>query len=261
METLTLNNIQISDIIDIAKKAGTEILEVYNQKFDYELKEDKSPLTEADKRSHNLITSALKAKYPDIPILSEESKSVDYTTRKNWNPFWLVDPLDGTKEFIKKNGEFTVNIALIQDNKPILGVVYIPVYNITYYAIKGEGSYKQDKANTPLKLTGKTTIETDKLVIIGSRSHATQELMDFVEEKKKEFKEVEFISAGSSLKLCYIAEGKADIYPRLGPTMEWDTAAAQIVVEESGKTVKKYQSRDDLTYNKPNLLNDWFICE
>jgi 3'(2'), 5'-bisphosphate nucleotidase len=244
----------IQNIISIAKQAGKKILKIYEKGFSVEYKDDRSPLTEADKASNNLIVNKLTGLYPNIPILSEESKNIPFEKRKNWKYFWLIDPLDGTKEFIKKNGEFTVNIALIHSNRPILGVVYVPVKDILYYADKN-GSFKQEKNNNPEKLKPKEN-NRDKLIVAASRSHFNKETKEYIESLGKEY---ELISAGSALKLCLVAEGKADIYPRLGPTMEWDTAAAHSIVKFAGKKVINYEANEELTYNKENLLNPWFI--
>ncbi|CAB1065275.1 3'(2'),5'-bisphosphate nucleotidase (EC [Olavius sp. associated proteobacterium Delta 1] len=276
--------------IQAAIHAGTAILDVYRStEFEIEEKADNSPLTLADRRSHEVIVDYL-AKF-DIPILSEEGRDIPYQERNKWDTYWLIDPLDGTKEFIKKNGEFTVNIAMIHQNKPIDGVVYVPDRDTLYFASTEIGSYKADAhkiaglldgqserpdqsaglsdsgANQRLKdLIDLSTIlpinpSTNRpYTIAGSRSHATPELEAVVEEKRREHGKVEFISAGSSLKLCLVAEGRADIYPRTGPTMEWDTAAGQTVVECSGGKVYKYDTEEPLNYNKENLLNPWFVA-
>jgi len=242
----------IDDILNIAKKAGKEVLKIYNRDFNIEYKDDKSPLTEADKISHNIIVEGLK-KY-NLPILSEEGKNIPYEERKNWEYFWMIDPLDGTKEFIKKNGEFTINIALIYKNRSIFGVVYAPVLEWIYFN-DNEKSYKIEK-NKLIQLPMKR--DDKKFIIVASRSHLNEETKKFIENLKID-KEKEFISIGSSLKLCLVAEGSADIYPRLAPTMEWDTAAADAVVRKSGKLVLDYYEKLPLIYNKENLLNPYFI--
>ncbi|MBU0581504.1 MAG: 3'(2'),5'-bisphosphate nucleotidase CysQ [Candidatus Margulisbacteria bacterium] len=256
-----LGEVGIQEVISIARSAGKEIMNIYGQEFQVEFKEDKSPLTEADRKSNEIINYGLKKIDQQIPILSEENKNISYTNRENWQYFWLVDPLDGTKEFIKKNGEFTVNIALIYERKPILGVVYIPAKDIIYYAQEGLGSYKQNGDNAPSRILSQKRTEKDHLKVIASRSHLTQEVEEYVEEKKKEYQHVEFVSAGSSLKFCYVAEGKADVYPRLAPTMEWDTAAGQAIATFAGRKVYNYHTGEELFYNKKNLLNDWFVVE
>lgn len=252
-------DINIDEVISVAREAGRRILEVYDQKELFvEYKEDSSPLTLADKVSHELIADRLKSLYPEIPILSEEDV-VGYETRKGWGRFWLVDPLDGTKEFIKRNGEFTVNIALIEGDAPVLGVIYVPVTGELFYARKGEGSYKIDGAGRKTKLSVVKEIAKSGLKVVASRSHKTKELEDYVEELRSRYTDIEYVSSGSSLKFCLVAEGKAHIYPRLGPTMEWDTAAGQIIAQESGGTVRDVLTKNSLAYNKKDLLNNYFI--
>jgi len=248
-----LDKIDIEDIKDIAIKAGSAIMEIYQKDFVVEYKNDKSPLTEADIVSNSIICSSLKRKYPDIPTLSEENKEVSYNIRKKWNYYWCIDPIDGTKEFIKKNGEFTVNIALIYKNRPVLGVVYAPVLNDIYYSKQGFGAYKNSK-KLPLK-TNKTPKE--RLIVVASKSHLSKETQEFIDTLNT--KKIEQISKGSSLKLCMVAEGVADIYPRLAPTMEWDTASAHAIVLEAGKEVIRYIDNKSIVYNKENLLNPWFV--
>ena len=258
-----INNIDIKLIIGIARNAGDAILGIYQQDFEVITKADNSPLTLADSQSNDIILEGLKKHYPDIPFISEETKADSYEERKNWPYFWLIDPLDGTKEFIKKNGEFTVNIALMHENKPVLGVVHVPAQNTTYYGVKGEGSFKIDEQGNTISLNGGHTHYSDKkhVVVIASRSHLSDAVKEFVEELKSTGKEVEFLSAGSSLKLCLVAENKADVYPRFGPTMEWDTGAAHAVAEMAGRSVLRADERTPLEYNKENLLNPWFIVE
>ena len=257
-----MSEIDIQKIIDIARKAGQEIMTIYDQDFSVELKGDNSPLTQADQKSNALIVSELKNIYPDIPIISEETKLTPYEERKSWKQYWLVDPLDGTKEFIKKNGEFTVNIALMSDGQPVLGVVYAPAKNMMWYGVKGEGSFivNGDGSTVPLK-KGKNWRNLNKVNVVASRSHLSDETLEFVEELKKEGKSVDFVSSGSSLKFCLVAEGKADVYPRFGPTMEWDTAAGQAVIELAGGRVLNWETNRRLEYNKENLLNPFFIVE
>ncbi|MFQ5963390.1 MAG: 3'(2'),5'-bisphosphate nucleotidase CysQ [Candidatus Scalinduaceae bacterium] len=259
-----------------AKCAGEAILDVYDSDFAVEHKDDKSPLTLADKRSHEIIADDLKktttVNNQILPILSEEGRDIPYDERKKWEYFWLVDPLDGTKEFIKRNGEFAVNIALIHANKPILGVIYVPVKDTFYFAATSLGAYKvlnseimtaklsmKELLYKSQKLPLSANNKKDSPTIIGSRSHATKELSEFIEKIKDKHGEVKLISAGSSLKFCLVAEGKADVYPRFGPTMEWDTAAGQVIVEQSGGRVIDIQAKEPLRYNKHNLLNPFFI--
>ena len=254
-----INEIDIKDIIDTAKLAGEDILKIYQQDFEVFDKEDASPLTLADKNANDLIINNLQKKYPNIPYISEEVKQTSFENRKDWEYFWMIDPLDGTKEFIKKNGEFTVNIALIHHNKPVLGVVYIPVQNTLYYAIKNKGTYKIDELGNSIQLTNKQTNNLTDLIVVASRSHLSKEVEDYVEALKNKGKNIHFLSAGSSLKFCLIAEGKANIYPRFAPTMEWDTAAAHILCTELGYDVIDYDTKNELIYNKKSLLNPWFI--
>ncbi|MBK6274640.1 MAG: 3'(2'),5'-bisphosphate nucleotidase CysQ [Saprospirales bacterium] len=250
----------IDKIIEIAINAGNAILEIYKQDFTVELKSDNSPLTLADKTANEIIINGLKTINNSIPIISEENKLIDFSERKNWTKCWIVDPLDGTKEFIKKNGEFTVNIALVEYGIPVLGVVHVPAQNITYYAEKNKGSYKIENGNsTQLKI--RRLAEDGVLKIVGSRSHQTPELLAYVEQQKTKFANVEFVAAGSSLKFCLLAEGKADVYPRLGPTMEWDTCAGQIVAKEAGAEVLRFDNNEPLLYNRENLLNPFFIVK
>ncbi|MEQ8910545.1 MAG: 3'(2'),5'-bisphosphate nucleotidase CysQ [Vicingaceae bacterium] len=246
-------------------KAGNAILEVYNSDFAVEHKDDKSPLTEADKQSHLAIVEDLEKKA--FPILSEEGRDIAFEERKNWDYFWMVDPLDGTKEFVKRNGEFTVNIALIHQQKAILGVIYVPVKDALYFGAKGLGSFKVEdysKASTNIEDWMADENQLPKkherpFTIVGSRSHMSEETMEFMNEKKEEKGEVEVISVGSSLKLCMVAEGKADAYPRFAPTMEWDTAAGQAIVEAMGGEVINWKSKEPMLYNREDLLNQWFL--
>jgi 3'(2'), 5'-bisphosphate nucleotidase len=275
-------------VIKAAYKAGRKILEIYESDMDFgvESKADNSPLTIADKQSHKIIRSALMSL--DIPFMSEEGRSIPYEERSQWQRYWLVDPLDGTKEFIKRNGEFTVNIALIDNREPVLGIVYVPVSDTMYFAEKGVGAFKlQDFSRVYPQIWGSESLGAAggedflftvaeqlpvpddyeasgngrKYKVVGSRSHATQELQDYVEELKRTHGDIEFVSAGSSLKFCLVAEGRADHYPRLGPTMEWDTAAGQVLAESAGARVLEYESGEMLQYNKEKLLNPWFVVE
>ena len=258
-----IDQIDINKILEIAHKAGEAILEIYHDDFDVEKKGDSSPITMADRNSNNIIVTGLRKLYPDIPIISEESKQIPFSTRRDWEYFWMVDPLDGTKEFIKRNDEFTVNIALIHKDHPVLGVVYVPVFDNTYYAVKGNGSFKIDaEGNTDELHNGDDHYRNKDFVkVVASRSHLSDEVNEFVEILEEDGKEVEFISAGSSIKFCLVAEGEADVYPRFGPTMEWDTAAAQIVAEEAGRQVLHAETKEILKYNKESLFNPFFIVE
>ena len=247
----------LEQVVPIARAAGDAIMEIYARDFAASEKEDKSPLTEADLASHKTIVAALEKLTPDLPILSEESKAVPFETRKEWSTFWLVDPLDGTKEFIKKNGEFTVNIALIENGEATLGVVYAPALGErTYAGARGVGAWLEEggerKPIHAVAFTGGT------LNIVASRSHAGPETEALVEKLRNEVGSVELVSIGSSLKLCLVAEGKAHLYPRLGPTMEWDVAAAHAVVDGAGGKMTDVDG-NPFRYNKENLLNPFFI--
>ncbi|MFN0274658.1 MAG: 3'(2'),5'-bisphosphate nucleotidase CysQ [Chitinophagales bacterium] len=256
-----LEQIDVKNIIAIAEAAGKEIMHIYDtDDFAVTDKSDKSPLTKADKAGNAIIVESLKKDYPHIPIISEENKLIEYADRKDWEYFWLVDPLDGTKEFIKKNGEFTVNIALIRNGKPVLGVVGIPAKNQMYYAVENKGAYKIDENGNETKLQV-TEAKENEIALIGSRSHPSPEFDAYLKDMEQKYATVNFVPAGSSLKFCLVAEGKADVYPRLGPTMEWDTAAGHALVLEAGARVKIYGEEKDLHYNKENLLNPFFIVE
>ena len=247
--------LQIEDIKEIAIRAGAAIMEVYKKDFKVDFKEDKSPLTEADLKANEIICTALTEKYPAIPILSEENKEESYQVRKSWNKFWLVDPVDGTKEFIKKNREFTVNIALIENGTPILGVVYAPALEDIYTGEINKGAHKNEES-LPLKIN---QCPEESLTVVASRSHLSKETENFIANLKSKTADVKTVSKGSSLKLCLVAEGTADYYPRLAPTMEWDTAAAHAVCLAAGKKVFRHDTGEELQYNKENLLNPWFI--
>ena len=248
-----LKDIKLEKIVAIAKEAGDAIMKIYKKDFAVEYKEDNSPLTEADTKANEIICSKLERLYPDIPIMSEENKQTEYEVRKNWEYYWCIDPIDGTKEFIKKNDEFTVNIAFIHKDTPVIGVVYAPAIDEIYKAKKGEGAYKNGQ-KLPLQLN--KHIE-EKLHIVASKSHLSQETQEFIDSL--DTKETEQVNKGSSLKLCMVATGEADIYPRLASTMEWDTAAADAVVREAGKMTYQFETEKPMMYNKKNLLNPWFI--
>jgi len=260
----------IEKLINSVLTAGQKILEIYHSAdFGVETKKDDSPLTKADLASHNELVKYLET--TGIPIISEEGEVPDYMERKNYKQYWLIDPLDGTKEFIKKNDEFTVNVALIENGEPILGVVYAPVLGHLYYGEKNKGAFKAEmNAPSPLPQVSpspslsfkeiKTTHPKDHLIIVASRSHNNQETEDYIKSISKNYKSSEIISKGSSLKLVEVAEGKAHIYPRFGPTMEWDTAAAHAVVTAAGGSVKQVNG-DRLKYNKEDLLNPFFIVK
>ena len=249
-----LNQIDIQDIITIAKEAGNAIMQVYKQDFEVEYKQDSSPLTLADKKANDIIEDGLNKLSVSFPILSEEGDDIPYEDRKHWEYFWLIDPLDGTKEFAKKNDEFTVNMALIHKDTPVLGVVYAPALDICYWAKQGKGAFK-DGQRLPIK----TVNQRNTYKIVASRSHMSDETQAFIDAIDTS-KEKELISIGSSLKICLVAEGEVDIYPRLGPTMEWDTGAAHAIANESKSEFQSYNNGKYLRhkYNKEFLLNKWF---
>ena len=246
-------NKMIDNLIDISRLAGKEILDVYDGSINVTLKDDLSPLTDADRKSNHIITKKLISLYPDIPILSEEGEDVSFSKRKSWKTFWLIDPLDGTIEFIKRNGEFTVNIALIKNHYPVFGSVYAPCMKELFWAYEGLGAWKETNKTKQYKI--KILNNSTKKRIVISRSHPNKKVLDFISK----YDEYELIRMGSSLKLCCIADGKADIYPRLGPTSEWDIGAAQCIVEKAGGSVLEYDTEARLRYNKENILNPFFI--
>ncbi|HLS29252.1 MAG TPA: 3'(2'),5'-bisphosphate nucleotidase CysQ [Flavobacteriaceae bacterium] len=255
--------------IHAALLGGQKIMEIYQQDFEVEFKSDESPLTKADQEANQVILNILEP--TEIPIISEEIKNMPYKERAKWDLCWMVDPLDGTKEFVKKNGEFTVNIALIKDGLPILGVVYWPVNNKLYFASAEQGSYMT------LVEQGELPTDIEELInqgeplpnqpqpkaytIVASRSHPSPETDNFINECRSKHGEVDLVSRGSSLKLCMVAEGSAQVYPRLAPTMEWDTAAAHAVAKYAGCQVLNFENRKELQYNKEDLLNPYFIVK
>ncbi len=267
----------LKELIEITRRAGKETLTFYEDEVEVEMKDDDSPVTRADLAAHNVILGELSTLTPEIPIVSEEgsylpdredepassevgqSSTADpdipsYEIRKDWERFWIVDPLDGTKEFIKKNGEFTVNIALIEDGKPIMGVVYAPAEELLYYASRGKGSFKQKGDGAAERLRSVPADRSRPLVLAQSRSHSSDELENWIEEQGITLKDR--IRAGSSLKFGLVAEGKADLYVRMGPTMEWDVAAGDAVFRYSGKNGERHSP---LTYNKKSLKNEGFV--
>jgi len=256
------HGIAVRPLLNVARAAGDKILEIYGRDFEIEYKSDDSPLTEADKVANEVIMEFLRAAHADTPIISEENREIPYPERVDWTRFWLVDPLDGTKEFIKKNGEFTVNIALVEDRQPVLGVVYRPVTDTMYFGAEGAGAWKIEAGGAAEQISGGPHYsEKSEVRVVASRSHLTSEVEAFVENLRSQGKQVDILSAGSSLKICLVAEGAADVYPRFGPTMEWDTGAAHVVATAAGKQVLNAETREPLDYNKENLLNPHFIVE
>ena len=254
--------------IEAALQAGKAILEIYHSGvFDIEIKGDNSPLTKADKASHKVIMSYLTK--TNVPVLSEEGRVISYEERKEWNQLWILDPIDGTKEFIKRNGEFTVNIALIEDQKPILGVIFIPAKGELYFSTKEMGAFKVtvdlENYDVDLIISNGNQLplqrEDKSFTIVASRSHMSPETEAYVQEMRDIHGEVHLISKGSSLKLCMVAEGEADCYPRFAPTMEWDTAAGQAICEHAGFEVIDWSTKENMLYNKKELLNNWFLVK
>lgn len=247
-------NALLPGVVQLAKQAGDKIMEIYNRDFSVIQKKDDSPVTEADMAAHAIIDDGLEILAAEYPLLSEESASIPYEDRARWESYWLVDPLDGTREFIKRNGEFTVNIALIQGHRPTLGVVYAPALSVCYYAARGLGAYKQE-TEKPAARIEVCKQRRAKTIVAGSRSHRGETLKRFLGN----LGDHELLAVGSALKSCLVAEGKADIYPRLGPTSEWDTAAAQCIVEEAGGFMTD-TNMQCLPYNsKASLLNPHFF--
>jgi len=243
--------INIENLKQLMKDITPRVLEIYNSDLDVQFKSDNSPLTEADLYVNTEVCKFLEKNY-NYPILSEEGKNIDFKIREEWNTFWLIDPIDGTKEFVKKNGEFTVNIALIENNIPIFGLIYIPVSGILYYGSK-EGSFKGSLNSETFERLPNT--KTKVKTFVASRSHMSEDTKKYIESFNCE---KEIVAVGSSIKLCLVAEGSADIYPRFGPTMEWDIAAGHAIVNGAGKNVKDLEDKE-MVYNKENLLNSFFI--
>lgn len=262
----------MKNLLEVAIKAslaaGKRIMEIYdNEDFEVDFKGDDSPLTKADLESHNIIMEFLKE--TGIPVLSEEGKHLSYEERKDWKQLWIVDPIDGTKEFIKRNGEFTVNIAFVEDQKPVLGVIYVPALKQLYFADKNTGSFKLDditeytSSEEIISNANKLPIASNNEIytVVASKSHLSPETEDYIAELEKEHGSINTISKGSSLKLCMVAEGIAQQYPRFAPTMEWDTAAGQAICTYAGKTVLDCITKQEMLYNRENLLNNWFLVK
>jgi 3'(2'), 5'-bisphosphate nucleotidase len=242
----------LAEVVAIAREAGERILAHYHETVAVGRKADDSPVTQADLDANRHIVERLKSATPDVPVVAEESELPDYAERREWRRFWLVDPLDGTKEFVQRNGEFTVNIALVEDGIPTLGVVHAPARGLFYYAERARGSFEQVADGEPTRIASAPADPSQPLSVVTSRSHPSEELERYLEQ----FEVRERVYAGSSLKFCAVAKGDADIYPRLGPTMEWDVAAGDCVYRHSAW---EGQHRSELTYNKPDLRNDGFV--
>ena len=247
----------VQPVIALAEDAARRILEVYRRTGDIRVqqKHDRSPLTEADLAAHHAILAGLGVLTPDFPVLSEESAAIPFAERQGWRTYWLVDPLDGTKEFIRRNGEFTINIGLVHDHLPVLGVVYVPVSGLCYYACRGQGAFKREDGDEPTRIHVRR-VPAKRITVAVSRSHPSEDLQDFL----RSLGDYEVIPMGSALKSCLVAEGRADVYARLGPTGEWDTAAAQCVVEEAGGALTD-TGRAPLRYNtRASLINPHFLA-
>jgi len=250
-----LTDILINSVKDIALEAGSAIMDVYYADYDIQIKADNSPVTEADKNANTIIVNKLNQLVPDIPILSEEGRSIPFVERKKWEYFWLIDPLDGTKEFIKKNDEFTVNIALVKNGIPIFGVVHAPALNTLYWGKVDDGAYKKYGQSIEMKINVLDKI-SHPVIVAGSRSHPSERMNVFM----KQFAASKVRPMGSSLKVCLVADGSVHLYPRLGPTMEWDTGASHAILKASGGEVVIHGTYEPLRYNKENLLNPEFIA-
>ncbi len=255
MSNFLISDEIIQSVIEITKQAGAVIMDVYKTNFEIHIKNDKSPVTEADTRANDIITAGLLKIAPDIPILSEEGGDVSFEERTKWDSFWMVDPLDGTKEFIKKNDEFTVNIAYMQNNQPVFGVVYAPALDELYWGSVEKGAYKSFAGNsyTPIRVKSQLS---NPVQLATSRSHPSPKMDKFLAQ----FKKIDLHPMGSSLKICSVADGRVHFYPRLGPTMEWDTAASHAVIKAAGGEIIKYGTNKPLEYNKEDLLNPEFIA-
>ena len=255
MSKISLTDEIIQEVIELAKQAGSVIMEVYNTDFDIQIKNDKSPVTEADTKANQVIDDGLLKITPDIPILSEEGRDIPFEERSKWESFWLVDPLDGTKEYIKKNDEFTVNIAYMQNNLPVFGVVYAPALNEMYWGSIEKGAFKSVAGDSFNPIRVKSEIN-NPVQIATSRSHPSSKMDNFLAQ----FDTFDLHRMGSSLKICSVADGRVHFYPRLGPTMEWDTAASHAVINSAGGELIKYGTNKPLEYNKRNLVNPEFIA-
>lgn len=262
----------LQEVLKIIRRAGQSVLEIYNTDFKHEKKNDGSPVTMADKRSFEILKEGFEGRFPEIPILSEEQEDIPFSSRRAWHYFWLIDPLDGTKEFIRRNGEFTINVALVHHTAPVAGVIYAPVKDVFYFAEKQMGSYRLDNASIVEGAQARDVIikaskrlplgrlPAASLTVIASRSHMTDKTRDYIERLKSEYGNTDVVNAGSALKFSLISEGTADIYPRLAPTMEWDTAAGHIIIEEAGGCILDIETGSAISYNKESLVNPPFVA-
>jgi len=258
---LAPSSLDLDYLIETCREAGAAILELYDAAIEVQRKADASPVTLADLRSQAIIADRLRRAFPQVPLLAEETADqAPYPVRWHWQEFWLVDPLDGTKEFLKRNGQFTINIALIQHRRPTVGLVYAPALGRLYYGGPELGAFRLDSDGTCTQLP-EAGCGGGPRRIVGSLSHHSPAMEDYLAEERRRHGEIEFVQMGSALKMCLVAEGRADAYPRLGTTMEWDTAAAHAVANAAGRKVLRWGSVEELVYNKEDLRNDWFIVE
>ena len=255
MKITPLSDVLIQSVIEIARQAGAAIMEIYASDFDIQIKDDRSPLTEADIRANTIITEGLEKIAPEVPVLSEEGRDIPFNERSKWESYWLVDPLDGTREFIKNNDEFTVNIALLEYNQPIFGIVYAPALNKLYFGSSEKGSFKSNEGDTftPISVNAKVT---NPVQIAVSRSHPSLKMNSFISQ----FDKYDLHPMGSSLKICSVSDGTVHFYPRLGPTMEWDTAASHAIIRAAGGELINIGTNKPLEYNKEDLINPKFIA-
>lgn len=252
----------IEPILAFVREAGAAIMDVYARDFEVSLKSDRSPLTEADSAAHQILANRLQEAYPGIPLLSEESTEVaPFAERKRWQRYWLVDPLDGTREFVKRNGQFTVNVAYMERGHPVAGVVYAPARDWMYWGMLGSGACKAVAEGGAAPISCSPLPETGELRVVASNSHLSPETRTYIDDLRSQYDEISFVPMGSSLKICLVAEGSADLYPRLGPTMEWDTAAAHAILNAAGGRLVSHETNEELRYNKESLRNGWFVAK
>ncbi len=256
---MTFTDYEIRSLLKLVQEASEAIMDVYQSGFEVVNKSDQSPLTLADLKSNEILTKGITHLFPDIPIISEENKNTDYNDRKNYSYFWLIDPLDGTKEFVKRNGEFTINISLVHENSPVFGIIAQPINGRIWHNLKGNVVSLENGIENPLKDLGKE-LSNNKLSIVASRSHLNEETENLIQRLESLGFEIDIVNAGSALKFCMICENKAHIYPRLAPTMEWDTAAGQALVNSLGGYIIDLNTNKQMQYNKINLLNSPFIA-
>lgn len=252
---------RIEPILEIAREAGAAVMAVYGRDFQVSRKADRSLLTEADSAAHRIIVARLGQLHPTMPVLSEEAAEIaSYATRRKWERYWLVDPLDGTRDFVKRNGQFTVNIALMEGGRPVAGVVYAPAGEWMYWGAVGRGAFKSVAGGAGRPISCGPLPSSGRLRVVASNFHLSAETREFIGGLRSGYAPIEFVAMGSSLKICLVADGSADLYPRLGPTMEWDTAAAHAVLNAAGGALASHDLPEELRYNKESLRNSWFVA-